>query len=155
MTNAYWQWIFEFETEALKTRDPDHLRVAQIRSEAYESRETDPDRTVNLYREGRQLAAKLGLSWWGLYYDHMRVHALLHCKRDYKTVLELAVANTLEAASRSTRGCRSAWASSRTSSAPTWASTRPATSSRSARRSPTSRRSSLPRSSRAGTRSKR
>jgi hypothetical protein len=32
-----------------------------------------------------------------LYYDHMRVHALLHFKRDYKTVLELAVANTLEA----------------------------------------------------------
>src|SRR5262249_14812440 len=39
---------------------------------------------------------RLAEPWWALFYDQLRVHALLHFKQDYRDVLTLAVANTLE-----------------------------------------------------------
>jgi hypothetical protein len=90
-------WIFEFERRAQAAGDRDRLRLVQLKDEAYAFRETDPDRALALFDEGRRLAERLAEPWWVLYYRRWHAHALMHFKRDYRSVLELAVANTLEA----------------------------------------------------------
>jgi hypothetical protein len=92
-----WGWIYEFERQALATGDRERLRLVRLDDEAYGFREIDPDRALALFDEGRRLAERLGEAWWVLYYRRWHVHALLHFKRDYRRVLDLAVANTLEA----------------------------------------------------------
>ncbi len=94
---SMWGWILEFERQARAAGDRERLRLVQLDDEAYGFRETDPDRALALFDEGRRLAERLGEPWWVLYYRRWHVHALLHFKRDYRRVLDLAVANTLEA----------------------------------------------------------
>jgi hypothetical protein len=89
-------WIFEFERWAQATGDRDRLRLVQLKDEAYAFRETDPDRSLALFDEGRRLAERLGEPWWVLYYRRWYVHALMRFLHDYRDVLEPAVANALE-----------------------------------------------------------
>jgi hypothetical protein len=94
--NESWDWFDEYEIDALRREDAKRLRLASYHHRAYEHRETDPDRALALIAEGRRFAQALGEPWWVLFYDHYRVHALLHFKQDYRDVLDLAVRNALE-----------------------------------------------------------
>jgi hypothetical protein len=94
--SGIWDWFDEFEWEAHRAGDVERARLGELHRLAYRFRESDPDRALTLYAEGRQLAARLREPWWVLYYDQQRVHALLHFKQDYRDVLDLAVRNTLE-----------------------------------------------------------
>ena len=94
--SGIWDWFDEFEWAARAAGDPERIALGELHRQAYRFRETDPDRALTLYAEGRQLAARLREPWWTLYYDQQRAHALLHFKQDYREVLDLAVRNTLE-----------------------------------------------------------
>jgi hypothetical protein len=94
---SVWDWFHEFERDARRQGDRDRLRLLQYYNQGYQLREKDPDRAFALYSEARQLAQRLGEPWMALFYDEWRVAALLHFKRDYRTVLDLAVAGALEA----------------------------------------------------------
>jgi hypothetical protein len=76
--------------------EPDRLRLLECYAQAYRARETNPDLAVGCFDEGRQLATKLGEPWWALFYAKERVDALLHFKRDYRRVLDLAVQTVVE-----------------------------------------------------------
>ncbi len=91
-----WDWFDLYEIDAMRRGDAERLRLARLHHQAYEHRESDPDRALALAADGRRLAEALREPWWALYYDHYRVHALLHFKQDYRDVLDLAVRNTLE-----------------------------------------------------------
>jgi len=91
-----WDWFDEYEWRARGAGDPERALLGELHRDAYHFRESDPDRALALVARGRALAERLGEPWWVLYYDQQRVHALLHFKQDYRGVLELAVANTLE-----------------------------------------------------------
>jgi hypothetical protein len=76
--------------------DAERLRMMQCYVEAYQARETDPDRAFAAFTEGRRRAEQLGEPWWVLFYETERLEALLHFKRDYRAVLDLAVQAVLE-----------------------------------------------------------
>lgn len=90
-----WDWFDAYEADALVRKHPERLRLAQLHHLAFQVRETDPDQALALIHEGQHLAQKLREPWWRLFYDHYRVHALLHFKQDYRDVLDLAIANAL------------------------------------------------------------
>jgi hypothetical protein len=94
--SSIWDWFDEFELEARRTGDAQRTRLGELHREAYRFRESDPDRALVLYSEGRRLAAALREPWWVLYYGQQSVHALLHFKQDYRSVLDQAIANVLE-----------------------------------------------------------
>jgi hypothetical protein len=94
--SSIWDWFDEFELEARRRGDAQRTRLGELHREAYRFRESDPDRALVLYAEGRRLAAALREPWWVLYYGQQSVHALLHFKQDYRTVLDQAIANVLE-----------------------------------------------------------
>jgi hypothetical protein len=94
---SVWDWFEEFARDARERNDRDRLRLLQFYHQGYQLRERDPDQAYQLFSEGRHLAQQLGEPWLVLFYDEWRVTALLHFKRDYRNVLELAVASALEA----------------------------------------------------------
>ena len=91
-----WDWFHEFERNALQKNDRERLRLCQSYHQGYQLREKDPDQAFALFSEARHLAQQLGESWMVLFYDEWRMTALLHFKRDYRNVLDLAVQAALE-----------------------------------------------------------
>src|SRR5262245_20391450 len=105
-------WLGEQTRRFREKNDQQRLRMVGCYVEAYQARETDPDRAFAAFTEGRRLAALLGEPWWVLFYENERIEALLHFKRDYRRVLDLAVACTLEVrkpANQAYPGRTSAW----------------------------------------------
>jgi hypothetical protein len=90
------EWMNDFVQRARDADDETRLRLVRMGGEAYDLRETNPDRAKAIYDEASRLAEVLGEPWWKLHYDHWRVTAMLCFQRDYRTVLELAVQNVLE-----------------------------------------------------------
>jgi hypothetical protein len=91
-----WDWVEEYQQQALARGDLERARLPLFHCEAYRYRETDPDRALALFEEGRRQAQLLNEPWWVLFYDDWRVTGLLFFQRDFKNVLDLAVQNTLE-----------------------------------------------------------
>jgi hypothetical protein len=89
-------WLSEFIRDAQERNDRDRLGLLQYYHEGYQLREKDPDRSFLLFSEARQRASQLGAPLMALFFDKLRVTALLHFKRDYRNVLELAVQSALE-----------------------------------------------------------
>ena len=94
--NRCWEWIRATRQEFQRRGDEEAVRMTGLYQEGYEYRESDPDRALALFTEGRRIAARLGDPWWTLFYDQRRVVALLHFKQDYRDVLDLAVQCALE-----------------------------------------------------------
>jgi hypothetical protein len=93
---SVWDWFHEIERDAWQRKDRDRLRLCQAYHQGYQLREKDPDQAFLLFSEARQLAQQMGEPWMVLFYDEWRVTALLHFKRDYRNVLDLAVQAALE-----------------------------------------------------------
>jgi hypothetical protein len=89
--NRYGEWIRASRAEFQRRGDEAALRMTRLHAEGYAYRESDPDRALALFTEGRQIAAQLGDPWWTQFYDERRVVALLHFKQDFRDVLDLAV----------------------------------------------------------------
>lgn len=105
-----WQWFEEYEQAALERGDHERAALRQIHRDAYECCETDPDRTLELFREGRRQAAALEEPWWVLLFEHWQVHITLYEKCDYRHVLAPAVRNALELRKPQHRGFpQAAW----------------------------------------------
>jgi hypothetical protein len=88
-----------FGAEAQKFQaagDPVGLRMLECNSAGFRTRETDPDASLASFAEGRRLAEQLGEPWWVLFFEKKRIEALIHFKRDYRQVLDLAVKAVLE-----------------------------------------------------------
>ncbi|HZT80212.1 MAG TPA: hypothetical protein VFA26_08320, partial [Gemmataceae bacterium] len=88
-------WMGESIRDARQKNDRERLWLASAYGVAYQYRETNPDQALNLFAEAKQLADRLGEPWWALFYEHCKAHALLHFKRDYRNVLDVAVQNAL------------------------------------------------------------
>src|SRR5262249_40568670 len=56
----------------------------------------DPDRSLELCEEGRRQAQALNEPWWVLFFDHWKSTALMHWKRDFRTILDHTVRLALE-----------------------------------------------------------
>jgi hypothetical protein len=93
---SLWDWFHEFERTAYERQDRERLRLCQAYHQGYQLREKDPDQAFRIFSEARHLAQQLGEPWMVLFYDEWRVTALLHFKRDYRSVLDLAVQAALE-----------------------------------------------------------
>ena len=91
-----WQWFEEYEAEVYAQGDMERIRLLQFHRDAFDVRETDPDRTLALFAEGRRQALALGEPWWVMLYQHWEVHGTLYYNRDYHDVLDRAVRNALE-----------------------------------------------------------
>lgn len=91
-----WDWIHQFEQEALARGDRERIRLSQVHSQAYTYRQVDPDRMLALLEDGRRLALRLHESWWVLFFDHWILETLIYYKDDYRDVIDLAVRLTLE-----------------------------------------------------------
>ncbi len=91
-----WDWIHDFEAEALLRGDKDRLRLVRFHPEAYSLRHTDPDQMLALCEEGRRLASALNEPWWIVFYEHWAIETLIYYKDDYRQLLDRAVRLTLE-----------------------------------------------------------
>lgn len=89
-------WMLEFRARAMQAGDAARVRLSRLHGSAFGFRETDPDRALAIYEEGRRLAKALNEPWWVLYYDEWRLTAMMHFQRDYSHALDLAVQSTLE-----------------------------------------------------------
>jgi hypothetical protein len=91
-----WDWFNDCRFEWQDAGDDERLRLVDLHHEGFRHQETDPETTLALFTEGRQLAQKLNEPWWVLFYDVWRVIAYLSYLRDFKRGLELAVACAVE-----------------------------------------------------------
>ncbi len=91
-----WEWYRDCKVEYRRRGDRDRLRMLEYHSEGFALQETDPQRTLALFTEGRQLAQRLGEPWWVLFYDVWRVIAMTTYLHDFAPALDLAIQTTLE-----------------------------------------------------------
>jgi hypothetical protein len=91
-----WDQYFEHAQRFHLAGDVERMRLTVLHSEGFACQETDPDRTLALFSEGRHLAQRLGEPWFVLFYDVWRVIALLSYKHDFRNVLDLAIQSALE-----------------------------------------------------------
>src|SRR5262249_20183265 len=54
-----WDWVEEFQKQALERGDADRARLPLYHVHAYRYRETDPDHAMSLFEEGGRLARHL------------------------------------------------------------------------------------------------
>jgi hypothetical protein len=90
------EWLQAEGESAAREGDPDRLRMMECISRAFELRETDPDGAFAVLTEGQQMARRLNEPWWVLYYESDRIEALIHFKRDYRQVVDMAVQTVLD-----------------------------------------------------------
>ena len=102
--STLWEWISDFRERAAKAGDEPRVRLSRLHGPGFDLRETDPDRALAIYEEGRQLAEALAEPWWERFYDHWRLVAKMSFQRDYRGVLELAVQSVLEVRKSSYNG---------------------------------------------------
>jgi hypothetical protein len=93
---AIWDWFHDCCRQFAAAGDEERLRMAALHDEGFNCQETDPNRSIAVFTEGRQLAERLGEPWWVLFYDTWRVIATLGYKKDFRNVLDLAVRCALE-----------------------------------------------------------
>jgi tetratricopeptide (TPR) repeat protein len=92
-----WAWVEEYARRAREAGDQQRFRMTTLHPIGYRFRETDPDRALAFFEEGRRMAAALEEPWWVLFFDHWRATARMHFQRDYREVLDLVVRTALEA----------------------------------------------------------
>jgi hypothetical protein len=92
-----WDWIREFRLEAKACGDEERLRLLQLYDAAGEARKVDPKNALELLRQARAVAERLGERWWVLHTDHWRLQYLLNDLLAMNEALDVAAPATLEA----------------------------------------------------------
>jgi hypothetical protein len=90
------EWLRDEAISARKEGDPDRIRMMDSYNNAFALRETDPDGAFAAFTEGQQIARRRNEPWWVLYYEKYRIDALMHFKRDYRQVVDMAVQCVLD-----------------------------------------------------------
>ncbi len=90
-----WQWFNDFNQEAKKRGDDVPDRLMELHRQAFELRETDPDRTLAMFKEGQRVATAYGHPWWVMLFAQWEVHGAIYYKRDFRNILDSAVRNLL------------------------------------------------------------
>jgi hypothetical protein len=90
------EWLSAEARAARENNDQDRLHMMGCYSRAFQLRETDPDGAFAAFTEGRDLALRLHEPWWALYYEKYRIDALVHFKRDFRQVIDMAVKCVLD-----------------------------------------------------------
>jgi hypothetical protein len=93
---SIWDWFNRCCDDFQQARDRERLRMLAYHHEGFAYQETDPERAVALFTQGRNLAERLGEPWWVLFYDVWRVQAIIAYMKDFRNVLDLAVGTALE-----------------------------------------------------------
>lgn len=91
-----WDWIHQYEMDARQARDPVRLQMTRLHALAYDHRQTNPDRMLEILEDGRRTAQRLEEPWWVAFFDHWKLETLIYYKDDYRDVVDLAVRLTLE-----------------------------------------------------------
>jgi hypothetical protein len=94
---SIWDWVDDYRVRAEAAGDLQRVALTEFHPAAYYFRETNPERALMIFDEGRRLAQALGEPAWVLFFDHWRATAYMHFMRDFSGVLDLVVQNTLEA----------------------------------------------------------
>ncbi len=95
--SSVWDWVYDFQDKSYESGDTQRLRLWELFSASPWPLESDPDRALALFEEGRALARQLGESWWVMFFEHWRLQVLLHFKGDYHAALQSAVPVAVEA----------------------------------------------------------
>ncbi len=90
-----WQWFNEISNEAKPRGNDVPGRLLQLHEHGFQCRQTDPDRTLAVFREAQQAALGYGHPWWIMLFDQWLVHGMIYYKCDYRSILESAVRNVL------------------------------------------------------------
>jgi hypothetical protein len=91
-----WDWVHDYQAQALSSDDTERLRLTLIQSEAAAVSETDPDQALALLDKEIRLAKHLREPWWILFFEFWRTETLLFDKLDYNHLLDQAVRTVLE-----------------------------------------------------------
>ena len=91
-----WDWIHDFQGQAVAVGDMQRVRLTTIHSEAYEHRETDPDQMLSILQEGRRLAQSLGEPWFVAFFDYWINETRIYYKDDFREVIDHAIGHMLE-----------------------------------------------------------
>jgi hypothetical protein len=93
---SVYRWLWDFQRQAYDSQDSERIRLAEIAATSEQIADDDPDRALSLLAEGRELAVRLGESWWVLYIDHWRTQHLLFRKQDNNAAREVVVPAVVE-----------------------------------------------------------
>ncbi|HEX9998582.1 MAG TPA: hypothetical protein VGB45_15690 [Abditibacterium sp.] len=92
-----WEWLWQFEEDAVLSGDRERLRLAQIYVEAHRISNDNPAAKLALYEIGRDLATQLQEPWWELFYEHWAIEVLLYGLQKPKIALDRVVRAVVEA----------------------------------------------------------
>ncbi|HVF85250.1 MAG TPA: hypothetical protein VM821_04660 [Abditibacteriaceae bacterium] len=98
-------WTEEWIMRALESGDEARLDIARLFIASQDEPFRDPQYTLQLLDEARNLAFQLNELWWVLKCDFWKMQALRWGLSDYKTALDLAVRSSVEARKRVYAGC--------------------------------------------------
>lgn len=93
---SIWNWVHEFAAEAAANEDEQRMQLLQLQMMAGEFTDSQPEVSLAFQDQARSLAVALNEKWWVLFVDHWRLQVLLHYKKDYREVLDIAVQAALE-----------------------------------------------------------
>ncbi len=91
-----WDWIHEQRSRAEASGDREGLRLCRLHADAYELRQDDPARMMEMLDEGRRIAQRRREPWWAAFFEHWQIETLIYYLEDYREVVERAVKLTLE-----------------------------------------------------------
>lgn len=87
-----WSWFIEMESEYEEAGDEERIEMALCYRLASDVAEQDPDEACRHYRRGRHLAEQLGEPWWAYLYEVWNILTLVEDKRDFRGLLDDAIA---------------------------------------------------------------
>jgi hypothetical protein len=86
-----WKWFDDFGYDAYRRSDPARIRLHGFFNPGFDSRFTEPERTLALFTEGAALARQLGYPCWELFYELWCAEAYIFYLQDYRRGLEQVV----------------------------------------------------------------
>ncbi len=89
---SLWSWFTTKEAEYEIAGDEERLEMAECFEEAFDIAEKDPDLACQIHRRGRALAERLGEPWWAYLYEVWYVLTVVAHKRDFRGLLDDAIA---------------------------------------------------------------
>ncbi|MGF1582451.1 MAG: hypothetical protein ACFCD0_24255 [Gemmataceae bacterium] len=89
---SLWSWFTAKEAEYQIYGDDERLKMAECFEEAFDVAERNPDLACQLHRKGQRLAEQLDEPWWAYLYEVWYVLTVVSHKRDFRNLLDDAMA---------------------------------------------------------------
>ncbi|MBA3531898.1 MAG: hypothetical protein H0T73_08265 [Ardenticatenales bacterium] len=91
-----WEWFHEVRQKAYQAKDTQRIRLIDLYYEGQGFSEKEPDRAIAIYEQAHALAEQLGEGWVMLAIDERHLRTLMYEKANYLGALDLAVRATVE-----------------------------------------------------------